>query len=962
MFALLCLSRNRSRARTDLADALWPEDFFDATRLRLRQELFRLKRALGDLGEELTSTTSSIAFEKAQVDTDLDLIRRALKLPLESPNRKAALRDAYCGTDGEFLAGWSDLWVIGERHAAEDLRKQAGHALAECCLADSDFEEVLSIVQPLIAQNPLDESLRMVAVKAHAGSGSMAAAVGEFQALKRLLAESGAKVSGDAEQFLQSLQSGRSFSPTAAAVLSGPQLFLPSPIDPIFGRVSELQDIDQLLASKARLITLTGPGGIGKTRLATEAGHLSKGRFSQVGLVSMGDLDRADDWAPHVLDQIGLQPPAQGDPAAYLARTLAGTSTLLILDNLEHLLPDLAGQLHKLLQTAPDLAILGTSRVPLGLTGERVLTIGPLDIASDASEMLTFLWRASRGRSEPTPEQAEAITTLARRLDGYPLALKLASSRLKFLSPQELADQIGSVVSLKSTAQDLPDRHRSLEATLSSSFSNLDPEDREALAIISAFRGGLNLEMGERALGNHAAEILERLLDQSLLVLDDRSTRVRFRMLEPIREYAGQLSINANDKFLSVMTDWVREAEIGFDRPMSGKFLRMLDEEYDNVLQAQTILRTHDPAAALMMLAKTWYWDAIRGRHNLCLALMNELSPAMPSLPLQARGQLAICRIVLLSGQGREAEAVPFLQETEELFAALGDPKETAIYRTSRAALSVRLGMLLILTRAEVQRDVEAAIAADEAVGNEFLLARARSSLGTLAYFHNEPEVAGQEVARSFEFLSKTDDCAFTGSLATHHAATLHQLGRTGEAEIVLTQAAARLIEAGDPMRFAYMFEVKSQIASDSGHIEEAEVSARESLRLWRSLDNPFQMADLLRCLSRIHTLKGELSEARSTLLDSADNWLRDANLGGLCASMPGIARIYIAVGEIAAAAESLAYMTAFQAHHELVIVDAQLKERDEMIAASAMVENTDTDFTAEAARRRYYALNRLKL
>ncbi len=960
MFALLCLSRNRSRARTDLADALWPEDFFDATRLRLRQELFRLKRALGELGDDLTSTTNTIAFEKTQVDTDLDLLRRALKLPVDSPNRKAALRDAYCDTDGEFLEGWSDLWVIGERHAAVDLRRKAGHALAECYLADSEFEEVLSTVKPLIAQKPLDEPLRMIAIKAHAGSGSMAAAVGEFQALKRLLSESGSEVSGDTEQLLQNLQSGRTVSPTAAAVLSGPQFFLPSPIDPIFGRVSELQDIDQLLAGKARLITLTGPGGIGKTRLATEAGHLSKGRFSQVGLVSMGDLDRTADWAPHVLDQIGLQPPAQGDAVAYLARTLAGTSTLLILDNLEHLLPDLAGPLHKLLQAAPDLAILGTSRVPLGLTGERVLTVGPLDIASDASEMLTFLWRASRGRSEPSPEQSEAITTLARRLDGYPLALKLASSRLKFLSPKELADQFDSVASLRSTAPDLPDRHRSLEATLASSFSGLDPDDREALAIISAFRGGLNLEMGERALGENAAQILERLLDQSLLVLDDRSARVRFRMLEPIREYAGQLSGGGSTKFLSVITEWVQAADIGYDRPMSGKLLRHLDEEYDNVLQAQTILRTQDPAAALTMLAKTWYWDAIRGRHHLCLGLMDDLATALAALPRQTQGQLAIGRIVLLSGQGREAEAVPFLEETEKLFFD-ADRKDTAIYRTARATLSIRLGMLLILSRAEVQRDAEAAIAAAESIGNGFLLARARSSLTTLAYFHNEPEVAGREVAKAYEFLNKTDDCAFTGSLATHHAAVLHQLGRTGEAEIVLTQATARLIEAGDPMRFAYMFEVKSQIAYDNGRIEEAEASVRESLRLWRSLDNPFQMADLLRRLSRIHALKGELLEARETLLQSADNWLRDANLGGLCASMPGIARIYIAAGEIDAAAESLAYMTSFQAHHQLVIVEEQLKERDEMIAASATVENTDTDFSAEAARKRFYALNQLK-
>lgn len=961
MFALLCLSRNGSRARTDLADALWPEDFFDATRLRLRQELFRLKRALGELGDDLTASTNAIAFDRGQVDTDIDLLRRALKLPHDSPSRKAALREAYCGTDGEFLEGWSDLWVVGERHSAGDLRRQAGYALAECYLADSEFEEVLNTVQPLIAQKPLDEPLRMLAIKAHAGSGSMAAAVGEFQALKRLLGESGSEMSGDAEQLLQNLQSGRTIPPTAAVVLSGPHLFLPSPIDPMFGRVAEIQDIDHLLAAQARLITLIGPGGIGKTRLATEAGHLAKKWFTQVGFVAMGELDTPTDWAPHVLDQIGLQPPAQGDAASYLARTLTGTSTLLILDNLEHLLPDLAGPLHKLLQAAPDLAILGTSRVPLGLTGERVLTIGPLDIASDASEMLTFLWRASRGRSEPTTEQAEAITALAKRLDGYPLAIKLASSRLKFLSPQELADQIDSVVGLKSSAPDLPDRHRSLEATLSSSFSGLEPADREALAVVSAFRGGLTLEMGEAALGDDAGQILERLLDHSLLVLDDRSTRVRFRMLEPIREYAGQSSTDATARFLSVMTAWVQAAEIGYDRPMSGKLLRRLDEEYDNVLQALTILRTQEPEQALTMLARTWYWDAIRGRHHLCLSLMEELTSEMASLPLLVRGQLAIARIVLLSGQGREAEAVPFLEETEALFAALADPYETAIYRTALATLSIRLGMLLILTRAQVQRDAEAAIVAAEAVGNGFLLARGRSSLTTLAYFHNEPELAGREVAKAYEFLNKTDDCAFTGSLSTHYAAVLHQLGRTGEAEIVLSQATARLIEAGDPMRFAYMFEVKSQIAYDCGRFEEAEESVRESLRLWRSLDNAFQMADLLRRLSRLHALKGELAEARATLLESAENWLRDANLGGLCASIPGIARIYIAAGEIDAAAESLAYMSAFQAHHQLVIVEAQLKERDEMIEASAKVENTDTDFSAEAAKARYYGLNRLK-
>ncbi|MGW6276721.1 ATP-binding protein [Kribbella sp. NPDC055071] len=332
-----------------------------------------------------------------------------------------------------------------------------------------------------------------------------------------------------------------------AARRPGPQLVRPAealrvpiPAGPLLGRDTELADAAGILADPTtRLLTLTGPGGVGKTRLAIAI----TAALTDVVFVPLADLRTPDAVASQILRSLGLKERPGTSAADRVTAALRTTETLLFVDNFEHL-PEAAGLVADLLATCPGLRVLVTSRTALRLGAERILPIQPFavpdSLGADAADLPVVRIFARRAESAVpgfvlTPEQVEPVAAICRRVDGLPLAIELAAPWLRVLSPAALLAQLADLELLTGGAHDLPERHRTLRDTLAWSGRLLTARQREILAALSVFTGGFTTEAALTVTGAALADFAA-LIDGSLVSPEPE----RFRLLETVRQYAAE--------------------------------------------------------------------------------------------------------------------------------------------------------------------------------------------------------------------------------------------------------------------------------------------------------------------------------------------------------------------------------------------------------------------------------------
>jgi predicted ATPase len=335
---------------------------------------------------------------------------------------------------------------------------------------------------------------------------------------------------------------------------------LPAPITSFIGRERELADIQQFLAA-ARLVTLTGAGGVGKTRLALRAAAEAAGGYADgVWLVELAPLaDPA--LVPHaVAAALGVRDKAGLPLRQTLKQWIGAKRTLLLLDNCEHLAEGCADFVEDLLGGCPSLQVLATSREPLGASGEVVWRVPSLDLpdahtaattdqvnAHAATQLFVERARAARPDFVVTSQNASAIVELCRRLDGIPLAMELAATRIRLLSIENISARLDDRFRLLSEGRrTAPPRQQTLRATLDWSYALLEDSERQLFNRLSVFAGGWTLEAAEAVCageGIDPADVLNlmgRLVDQSLVMADERGSQVRYRLLETVREYAAE--------------------------------------------------------------------------------------------------------------------------------------------------------------------------------------------------------------------------------------------------------------------------------------------------------------------------------------------------------------------------------------------------------------------------------------
>lgn len=511
------------------------------------------------------------------------------------------------------------------------------------------------------------------------------------------------------------------------------QTNLPLAAWPIVGRELELEKIRSLLSEGVRLVTLTGPGGSGKTRLALQAAaELSDGFAEGVFFVALAPLRQTEMVRATVAEALGLQP--DEDVIAWLGSKRA----LLVLDNLEHLagVDAVVGEL-----LVGETAILSTSRTPLRLSGERELPVEPLP---DEAAVALFVSRAAAAGREI--EADDSVVAVCRRLDNLPLALELAAARSKLLSPAALLQRLDSALPLLTGgASDRPERQRTLRATIEWSHNLLAPDAQTAFRRLSVFRGSFTLDAAE-AVAGAGLDPVATLLDQSLLksLGDDR-----FFLLETLREYAGERLVDSGEEaelrqrhalfFLAASEAAMSEIQAGNDQP---RVLEHLEAEQDNLRAALEWARDEPAHEILLRLAAggvSWHW-LTRGSYQeldmwLSLALERSSSPVRARMEVLRRAD----NLAAVKQDWERSGAL--VEEWRTLAEREGDERQILLAMNAAAADAMEKGeldaaqreFLAILNRARKIEDPETLAFATINLGQ--VRERSGDESGALAYY-----------------------------------------------------------------------------------------------------------------------------------------------------------------------------------------------------------------------------------
>ena len=513
-------------------------------------------------------------------------------------------------------------------HRLEAERVLAVEAWADVALGvDRDPAVILDRLQEVWSAEPLRETVAALVLRAHAAAGRQAAALETFETVRRALRD---ELGADPGPALQELH-GRVLraDPTLVRTRSADPPSTPPPVsaDRLFGREEDLLALERLLEER-RLVTLTGPGGCGKTRLATEVLQRfvarGSGWFADLGPVREGVL-----VASVVAAAVGAQAAAGTDAETSLLGRLRQESGLLVLDNLEHL--DVSRLVARLHEECPRLRLLATSRHPLLVAGEQQYPVSLLAVpdhptddpdelsAYDAVRLLVDRARAADPGFRVTPATARAVAAIVKQVDGLPLALEIVAPWLRVHSPDELADRLAHPLDLRGRRADRPQRQRTLRDTIEWSYELLPEAERTMFRRLAVFAGSFSLENatlvgGDLGLVDGSADASEEaflsLIDGHLVQrVAPVSSQPRFRLLQTVREYAVERLAEdpeqdaVRDRHATALQDWAARLAAHSEGPESGAWLALAVAEADNLRAAIAHLGDRAAHSARLQLA-----------------------------------------------------------------------------------------------------------------------------------------------------------------------------------------------------------------------------------------------------------------------------------------------------------------------------------------------------------------------
>ena len=915
--------------RERLAGLLWPDSSEANARRNLRQALWQIRRALGEQADALLLVDDvTIAFNTA-INYWLDV--ESIAQPLEEAGTADDLMRAAAAYTGELLPGFYDEWVQLERERLQAQFERKLTLLLERLVETQRWADILHWAERWIALGYTPEPAYRALMLAHAGLGDMASVAETYRrVVEALERDLDVEPSAQTRALYERLRTGDGAPPPLPHPLSAssapPTHNLPVPLTSFIGRMQEIAEIQRLLAPAAgelttdrvRLLTLTGPGGTGKTRLALQAATPLLAAFPDgIWLVELAMLADPLLVAQTLAALLGVREEPTYPLIRALTTQLRTKTMLLILDNCEHLIETCAQLVETLLRACPQLKIMVTSRETLGVMGERILRVPSLqlpdlDAALPLAELAQceairlFIDRATTVNPTFTlnAANASAVTQICRQLDGVPLAIELAAARVRAMMPEQIAARLDDRFRLLTggSRTALP-RQQTLRAMIDWSWDLLSEPEQVLLRRLAVFRGGWTLEAAEAVCADFGflildfrlvdelrtkienqkskiknedvLELLTHLVEKSLVVVEEQTGGARYYLLETLRQYAREKLLEGGE------AEPVRARHLGFFLQLAEELepqlrtgdqlicLARLDLEHDNLRAALQWAKGSGALEAGLRLAgslaRFWYLRGFwkEGREWL-RGLVAQASVEAP-LP----DPLARAKARALAGAGWLADAdgseVPFYAESLVLSRQVGDKWGEAFALRGLVIISSNLTDLEH-AMAYLQKSLALFLALDDPWG----LGLVFFGLGWLAISRDKIDEAGQHWEAALGYFRHAGD-RWGISVALGALGYLARLrGHYPQAAELTNESLELFRELGDKAGISYSLIRLGNLAWRRGDYSEAMALLQESLKIQRERNNQEGILAALQSQALVACCQSNIGLAMRLLQESA--------------------------------------------------------------------------------------------
>jgi predicted ATPase/DNA-binding SARP family transcriptional activator len=898
LLAYLAVERG-AHARDSLATLLAPDDAPASARAGLRRALAELAPPLRPWIE---ASSERIALRRDPHFTlDVDAFRAQIAAaPSEGD---AALAAAVALYRGDFMAGFSlpgsaafEEWQFFQAEQLRDELASALERLSQPEAGQSTVDEAIGYARRWLALDPLHEPAHRRLMQSYLAAGQPAAALRQYRLLSQTLdRELGVAPDEESLALYEQIRAGDRgaassrwssapprlpSAPAAAAAIETPSL-------PFLGRQTELARIAADLADPAcRLLTLIGPGGMGKTRLAVQSAAANQVRFPDgIHQISLVGVNSADRLLSAMLAGLGLA--SQGDPLEQLAAALRDRRALLVLDNADQAL-DGAPQLRALLHRTRALKLLVTSRERLQLQEEWVIDLAGLEVPeSDAapgaveySAVQLFVQRARQVRADFTPnaEDLPAIVEICRLVEGMPLAIELAAAWVRVLTPADIARELAqSMALLTTTLRDVPERHRSVEGVFAQSWERLSEPERAALARLSAFEGGFS-RAGAAEVAMASPLALAALTDKALL-RRDRSGR--YAIHELLRQFAARKLAEDEAEQAATMLRFCRFC------------MRLLEERNRDLQGPHQSLALAELEAEFDNLWNAWAW-AVAARR------LDELAAGLD-------GFYRVCEL-----RGWYTDGILALERLEEELALAGDGGDGAqavLVARGRA----RQGMLRCwvgqFAAAEQQLDAALPVLRAHSVAPD--VAFTLTALGTVAYERGDEEQAQRRLREGLAAYQALDHASGVAWALDTLGDLAGSRGDYDEAKELLSESIGRSTALGDQASAVWSLLGLGRVLGMTGDHAAARQLLEESLSSFERLGDQHGVAVAHASLAEISAGAGDAVAARG-------HWLAALRLAREVGAVPLVldAIVGAAATSVDAAGELALELSALAAAH----------------------------------------------
>ncbi len=888
LLVYLAVEADRPHRREALIGLLWPDSPEETARHNLRQALFNLRQTIGDAASDppyLHITRNEIQFNSAS-DFALDVASFNALLAACASHPHARLDAcAVCARRlqhavglyrGKFLQEFFlkdstafEEWALTLREGLHQRALDALTSLTTYFEQQGDFGATRRHALRQLELDPWREQAHRQMMRVLALEGQWGAAIAQYDACRRVLAEElDVEPSSETRELYEQISTGR-FPQTLREVSSvhttlatsdvkHPTSDFPIPLTPFIGRDRELAELGRLLADPdCRCVTLVGPGGIGKTRLALQAASMHRHEFSQgAAFVSLVSVDLAEAIIPAITEALGFSLDGPTSPREQLFNHLCDSQMLLVLDNVEQLV-NAADMVIALLQHAKGIKLLLTSREPLNILGEWVFDVAGLQIPEDdrtetiesASAVVLFLQRAQRARVgfALREEERPSVARLCHLVDGNPLALELAATWVRTLSVSEIVKEIEHNLGFLSTrVRDLPERHRSIRALFGHSWRLLTKEEQGALLRLSVFRGGFCREAAEDVAGA-SLSVLSSLVAKSLV---RRSGNNRYDMHELILQFAAE-------QFSAYPEERHKTQARHSDYYLT--FFGHADGRLRSSAQREALAEL---TAEMDNLRIAWDWAVADGEFALIEQTLRAFAMLYDTRGWYREG---------LDALGRAVDAL------ETVYGPSPDDRANRValghLLTTRGLLTYRLG-----EHKQAQAIFERSLVILRPLDDARVLVEPIAFLGTVMSLTGDYARALELFAEAREKAIAIGDPWFAAICLSLHGHFSRLVGQSGNAHEQLQAAVAEWRAIGDPRFIAFGLNFLGQSALALGRFQEARAALEESVELNVSVGARWNLGNAFQGLAAVAQAEGEHQRAVDTFRKAVDTF---TELGG---------------------------------------------------------------------------------